>query len=41
MVEILKGGNQELQSEADVKECQGKLPGREQLTLSSRFRKLF
>lgn len=41
MVEILKGANKELQFEADVKEGQGKLTGREWLTLSSRFRTLF
>ena len=33
--------NKELQFEADVKEGQGKLTGREWLTLSSRFRTLF
>lgn len=41
MLEFLKGANKKLQFDADVKGCQGKLTGREQLTHSSRFTKLF
>lgn len=40
MLEILKGANKKLQFDTDVKQCQGKLTGREWLTHSSRFRKL-
>ena len=41
MLEILKGANKILQFDADVKGCQEKLMGGEELTHSSRFRKLF